>query len=122
MGFAPLNPSYKTEDVPRTRPLPASARRPLHLVLLFLGRLGAGAAQALDAARRQAGLFRDLAVLLLDDHLRRRIPVEAAQHVRRYPAVRALGPVLISDVEKHVFADGAASGLAGHWGWSFLSL
>src|SRR5262249_40691489 len=94
----------------------------LHLVLFFLGGLGAGAAQALDPARRQARLLGDLAVLLLDDHLGRLVAVEAPERIGRHPAVRPAGCILIDPVKQHRFAVRAGSGFAGHFCWSFFSL
>src|SRR5258705_12169903 len=84
----------------------------------FSGRLGAGAANALDRRDRSPRLLGDDPVLLFDRGARGLVPVEASKDFARNPAIGPLRAVLIEDVEKDEF--GSRCRLSRHCGLLFF--
>src|SRR5579862_1906165 len=82
---------------------------PIGVAELFLG---TRADDALDLGRRAAGFFRDLAVLLDQEAVRRLVAVDAAGERARHLAVRALRAVFVEHVEHDEF--GIQSRLSRH--------
>jgi len=83
-----------------------------HIEELLL--LRADPADALDLKGRSPGFLGDFLVLLVNEHPRGFVTVQAAEKFGRHAAVGALGAVFIEDVEKGEFAFGISPGFLGH--------